>query len=198
MTPQTLASKLILVMKDCGYIQKDQNNSFHKYKYASAAAVLEKVNEALVLHGVATLANTKIVSSEMLSNSKGTQEKFVTVEMDITLIDKDSGETLHMVGLGSGQDVGDKAIAKAQTMALKYAWLTSLNISTGDDPENDHELDERHSISSFWVARFNGLKNEAEFTLARSELADVYKRLSIEEKQRIQEAGDRAKKRLGV
>lgn len=44
---------------------------------------------------------------------------------------------MSIVGLGSGQDSGDKAIMKAQTAAIKYAYLLSFAISTGDDPEND-------------------------------------------------------------
>ncbi|MBR0289704.1 MAG: hypothetical protein IJQ82_12060 [Selenomonadaceae bacterium] len=55
----------------------------------------------------------------------------------ITLLDPDSGETLPIKGLGFGQDAGDKAVAKAQTMAIKYAYLNSLAIATNDDPEAD-------------------------------------------------------------
>jgi hypothetical protein len=47
-----------------------------------------------------------------------------------------------IVGLGSGQDVGDKAVMKAQTAAIKYAYLMSLAISTNDDPEADSRTDE--------------------------------------------------------
>ena len=62
--------------------------------------------------------------------------------MDILLIDKDSGETVTLTGIGSGQDGGDKAVMKAQTAAIKYAYMLSLAISTGDDPEADGKTDE--------------------------------------------------------
>lgn len=45
-------------------------------------------------------------------------------------------------GFGSGQDAGDKAIMKAQTAAIKYAYMMSLCIATGDDPEADSKTDE--------------------------------------------------------
>lgn len=69
-------------------------------------------------------------------------QKLATVEVTVTLIDAESGETLTLKGLGSGQDPSDKAVAKAQTMALKYAYLASLAIATGDDPEADMHTDE--------------------------------------------------------
>ena len=40
-----IAMKLLEVMKECSYIQKNGTNSFHGYKYATSADVLEKVNQ---------------------------------------------------------------------------------------------------------------------------------------------------------
>lgn len=139
---KNLAAKLVKISKACDYVQKDGKNNFHGYKYASAAAVLEKVNAACVENNVASIVNSKILSTEEVITSKGNKERLVTVETTLTLIDADTGETLQSVALGSGQDSGDKAVAKAQTMALKYCWLTTLNISTGDDPEADTKTDE--------------------------------------------------------
>ena len=42
----TLAKKLAEVAREVAYVQKDATNSFQKYKYASAEAVLRKVNVA--------------------------------------------------------------------------------------------------------------------------------------------------------
>ena len=46
--------------------------------------------------------------------------------------------------MGSGQDAADKAVMKAQTAAIKYAFMLSLCIATGDDPEADAGIDERN------------------------------------------------------
>ena len=58
------------------------------------------------------------------------------------MTDSDSGEQIKIKGLGSGQDAGDKSVMKAQTAAIKYAFLLSFAISTGDDPEADTHTDE--------------------------------------------------------
>lgn len=158
-TNHSLAARLIEVMRECGYVKKDAQNNFHKYRYASASAVLEKVNEALCKYRIATLMNTELISSGMEG-----KEKFATVKTTIHLVDPDTGETMDISGIGSGQDSGDKAIAKAQTMALKYAWMMSLNISTGDDPEADETTDHRnhHKYMAASFVQRNGNHKVAE------------------------------------
>ena len=142
---QKIASKLIQVMAECSQIPKNGVNDFHHYKYATSADVLEKVNSALVKHKLASVVMPEVVQVSELLNSKGNAEQRVTVKVTITLVDAESGESVLLVGLGSGQDVGDKAVMKAQTAAIKYAYLMSLAISTNDDPEADSRTDENSS-----------------------------------------------------
>lgn len=132
-----IAAKLTKIMQACSYVQKTGYNDFHKYKYATAAAVLEKANESMVENGVASIVRPEIIEFRDVTTAKGATEHLATVKTTVTLIDCESGETIDLIGIGSGQDSSDKAIMKAQTAALKYAWMMSLNISTGDDPEAD-------------------------------------------------------------
>lgn len=139
---QKIAKKFVEVMKDCSHVAKNGTNSFHQYKYATAADVLEKVNSSLTKHGLASVVTPNLLSLQQVTTAKGNVEQLATVEVTITLIDSDSGESLTLKGLGSGQDSSDKSVAKAQTMGIKYAYLASLAIATGDDPEADTHTDE--------------------------------------------------------
>ena len=139
---QKIAKKFVEVMHDCSHIAKNGTNSFHRYKYATAADVLEKVNASLTKHGLASVVATNLLGSKEVTTAKGNVEQLATVEITVTLIDSDSGETLTLKGLGSGQDSGDKSVAKAQTMGIKYCYLNSLAIATLDDPEADLHTDE--------------------------------------------------------
>ena len=139
---QKIAKKFVEVMKDCSHVAKNDTNSFHQYKYATAADVLEKVNTSLTKHGLASVVTPNLLSMQQVTTAKGNVEQLATIEVSVTLIDSDSGETLTLKGLGSGQDSGDKSIAKAQNMGIKYAYLASLAIATGDDPEADCHTDE--------------------------------------------------------
>ncbi len=137
-----IAKKLVLIMGECSHVAKDGFNDYHKYKYASAAGVLEAVNAALVKHKVASVVTPNIISSFDVTNAKGNVEHQVTVGCNILLIDSESGESIDLYGIGTGQDAGDKAVMKAETAAIKYAYLLSMAISTGDDPEADVRTDE--------------------------------------------------------
>jgi len=140
---KNIAAKLVKVMKTCGYIQKQGKNTFHNYKYAMAADVLEKVNAALVENGLATISEPELIDLRDVTTSSGKTEHLATVKTKITIIDSESGESISAVGLGSGQDAGDKAVMKAETASQKYAWMMTLMIATGDDPEADATVDER-------------------------------------------------------
>ena len=139
---QKLACKFINVMQECSHISKSGTNSYHGYKYATSSDVMLKVNSALTKYGIASFVSPSLISLQDVTTIKGNVEHLATVEVEIKLVDKDSGEEAILKGLGNGQDSGDKAVAKALTSAMKYAYMMSLAISTGDDPEADTSTDE--------------------------------------------------------
>lgn len=145
---QKLAKKFVEVMRECSYVTKSGSNNFHNYKYATSADVLGKVNASLTKHAIASVVSPSLLSVQEVTTAKGNTERLATVEVSVTLIDSESGESFVIKGLGSGQDSGDKALAKAQTMALKYCYMASLAIATGDDPEADSKTDEATTYCS--------------------------------------------------
>ena len=54
-TSRSIARKLAIAAKACGYVQKDGTNNFHRYKFASAANILGHVNDALCEAGLAVV-----------------------------------------------------------------------------------------------------------------------------------------------
>ena len=143
-----IAKKLVNVMNECSHIAKNGLNSYHQYKYATAEDVLLKVNEALTKNKIASVVIPEIASMVDVTNLKGNTEHLVTVNVQIKLIDSESGESVGFFGIGSGQDAGDKAVMKAQTAAIKYAYMLSLCIATGDDPEADSKTDENSAVGN--------------------------------------------------
>lgn len=153
-----IAKKLVNVMIECGHITKNGLNSYHQYKYATAEDVLLKVNTALTKNKIASVVIPEIASMVDVTNLKGNTEHLVTVNVQIKLIDSESGECVDLFGIGSGQDAGDKAVMKAQTAAIKYAYMMSLCIATGDDPEADTKTDENSSMGNKGSKAVNNVK----------------------------------------
>lgn len=135
----SIGEKLNKVMAACRYMTKDGRNEFQKYDYTTAASIFGKINEAMTEQKLYVSTNFELVESRDVTTAKGNNEKFVAMKVTITVHDaEDPKETATFEGYGSGQDAGDKAIMKANTAALKYAYIGGLCISMGDDPEDDN------------------------------------------------------------
>lgn len=214
----SLAKKLSQVMNDCSYVKKDARNEAQKYNYASAAAILEKVNASLVKNGIVTTTEVDIISSER-EQSNGKASHYVVVKTKITLMDIETKDTMTTYGMGGGLDYGDKAIMKAQTASLKYAWMNCLNISTGDDPEADESIDKHdHSSSNVqsvpvykngesnrskvlidvFAEKYKRVKDKNEYFSVFKEANKLWDSFSKDERQILTRVANEAKLRIGL
>lgn len=125
----SIYQKLHAVMTDVAYIQKDKKNDHFKYRYASEAAIKEKVHDALVKHGLVFMPTAvKKVRHE---------GQITTISMEYCFFDIEDGERVCGSIEGDGQDSADKGAWKALTGCIKYALTSTFLIATGDDPEQD-------------------------------------------------------------
>jgi len=139
-----LTDKLAEVMAEVGYVQKDALNDFHHYRYASAEAVLKKVNAALSERGIAVSTQAELLQYEQHPGEKGPSMHAV---VRLSLAFTDGADSITAQGLGEGSDKGDKAVMKADTAALKYALANAFMISWGDDPEADIDTDKAARVT---------------------------------------------------
>lgn len=133
-----IGAKLLKVMEACRYMEQDGRNDFQKYDYTKAAPMFGKINAAFVANGLFTKSHFELVESRDVTTSSNKTEKYVVMKVTITVHDADDPkEFASFEGYGSGQDVGDKAIMKSETAALKYAYVSGLCIAMADDPEDN-------------------------------------------------------------
>lgn len=135
----SLASKLLKIGEDLGYIAKDGKNTFHKYGYTSHAAVVSEVYPKLKSNGV------QVIETDYRIAKVSDDGKNVLVSLTLSLLDSDSGEKATYSAFGQGEDKGDKAVMKAMTAAHKYVWQAPFGLAWGDDPEADSETDKRNA-----------------------------------------------------
>lgn len=131
MTESKLAAAVCAVMTEVGYVQKGSVNTHHRYRYASDADLLVKLQPAMASHGLCIFPSsvTRDDSNPMICH----------LIVTYTLMHS-SGESVTIMAPGSGSATKgseDKAAYKAMTGAYKYALRQLFAVPTGDDPEKD-------------------------------------------------------------
>lgn len=150
MTEKTknIYQKLLDIMTDVRYIEKEKKTVNNQYRFASHDAVTKATSSAFIKHGV--YAKPRIVKNEITTIEVDRYNKFtqsttketnfvcsVEVEYDFINVENPDDRITGINGLGQGIDNQDKACGKAISYACKYALLKALGIETGDEPEKD-------------------------------------------------------------
>lgn len=134
---RSLHRKLAEVMAEVGRVPK--NGQGPGYKFAAAADVSDVSRAALAARNITLMpvAVTPLTPPEATTLSG--KQALLSLLVTWRYTDGDSDEYIEFQTIGTGADSTDKAAPKAMTNAQKYAYLMSLCMSTGDDPEaSDH------------------------------------------------------------
>nr|WP_278430303.1 ERF family protein [Brevibacillus laterosporus] len=130
--------KILAVMNDVSYLQKDDQVEFKttKYKAISEEKVTSAVGKAMREHGL-------VIIPVHQEHSK--VDQLTTVNVRYRIVDVDTGDSIEAVSSGTGVDTQDKGVGKAMTYAYKYLLLRTFAIPTGEDPDkvSSAELDEK-------------------------------------------------------
>ena len=130
--------QMIAAMRDIPGIPKDRRNQAQSYQFRGIDDVYLAVSPVLAQHGIYMSAEIlSDVREERQSKSGGVLSSCVLrVRYSFTA---DDGSSVHTEAIGEGMDSGDKAAAKAMSIAQKYSILQAFLIPTSDpkDPEND-------------------------------------------------------------
>lgn len=136
MATTTLINKLSKAMADVKGIDKDGENKFQHYDYQTEAAIKHAVKSAIQAQGIVIIPSYEIISQVDKTAQKGNINHFADVMGTFTITD--GNESIIGTMPGSGQDTGEKAIAKACTSSQKYFYKQLFNISDKDeDPDGD-------------------------------------------------------------
>lgn len=131
-----LTAKLAAIYGEVGNLTKTGTNEAQRYKYAEAAEVANLVRPLFAKYGLTLIpSDATIIDAHEEAREGRTSTKYLTMLYRWTITDSETGETIPVVSVGSGFDSGDKAAYKCATGAFKYAIMTSLMLSAGDDAE---------------------------------------------------------------
>lgn len=135
---KNLSAKMLKIMADVEYIQKTGVNQFHRYKYATESDVSKSFSKAMRENNVFMFSS--VLDRQCNSyKTRGNKDAFlVTIKLEVTFVDAESGESFTSIFYGDGSDSDDKGVYKAITGAQKYALMKTFMVETGDDPERDN------------------------------------------------------------
>lgn len=137
----TVHQALNKVMGDVQAVKKDSKNQAQKFNFRGIDAVMNAVGPALRKHGVTILPEDVDVhrSNGTTANGKQIAEAVINVTYRVY---GPGGDSIHGKVAAEAADFGDKAIAKAMSVAYRTFLLQALTIPT-DDPDPDGESFER-------------------------------------------------------
>lgn len=135
---EAITKKMIRISKAIPSLDKSGVNASgeRRYSFVREQDVLKAVKPIIIKAGV--LMAVDILESKIVEDN-GSGGWLTTIKGKVRFIDKDTGEVLEYLGMGSGWDMQEKGLYKAITGLIKYVLIKAFMIETGenDDPEHD-------------------------------------------------------------
>lgn len=143
------------VMGDVQGIRKGERNQMQGFNFRGIDTVLNAVGPALREHGVIIVPDAVSIETERYQTAKGAVMQGVIAHMRYTVIGPE-GDTFSGSAYGQASDSGDKAVAKAESVAYRTFLLQALTVPT-DEPDPDMQSHDRvpqvdESAVLEWVA----------------------------------------------
>lgn len=130
------------VMADVGAVKKTDQNTQSGYNFRGIDAVTKAVYPALCEHGVIVLPRVLDYQYGTVTVGRNrTEMSHVRLTVEFTWYGPE-GDQLSSVAAGEAFDSGDKATAKAHSVAFRTALLQTLCLPT-DEPDPDSKTYER-------------------------------------------------------
>lgn len=127
---------LALVMTDVRAVSKTEKHG-QGWSFRGIDAVVNAVGPACRHHGVVLMPRVLEHHAEVIPSSGGKAMRSVTVRVRYDFIGPE-GDVLTAESVGEAMDNGDKATAKAMSVALRTCLLQAFLLPTDDlDPDHD-------------------------------------------------------------
>ena len=137
----TIYQSLNAVMNDVQGVGKNSKNTQQGFMFRGIDAVINAVGPAFRKHGVIAVPELQSERTEVITTAKGGTMSRVCVEVAYHFYGSE-GDSLKAVVAAEAFDSGDKATAKAMSVAYRTALLQVLCLPT-DEPDPDSYSYER-------------------------------------------------------
>jgi hypothetical protein len=138
----TVIQALNLVMKEVTSVGKNEKNVQQNFRYRGIDATLDTVGPAFRKHGVVAIPNVLDYSYDTVEIGKNRTPMAHVIAKVMYRFYGPAGDCVESTVVTESMDSGDKAMAKAMSVAFRIALLQVLAIPTGE-PDPDSESYER-------------------------------------------------------
>lgn len=135
---------LAAVADDVRSVRKSDVNEHQRFNFRGIDAVLNAVGPAFRTHGVVCIPETEAVDLDTVHTTNGKASTRALVRVRYKFYGP-AGDSVEAVVTGESWDMGDKATAKAYSVAYRTALLQTLTIPT-DEPDPDASTYERDTV----------------------------------------------------
>lgn len=122
-------------MQQIGAVKKDGRNTHQNFNFRGIDATVNAVSPALQKHGIVVTPELQSLNRGSMQTARGAAMNQIDVIVKYTFTGP-AGDTISATVPGEAFDSGDKATAKAMSVAFRIALLQSLALPT-DDPDPD-------------------------------------------------------------
>lgn len=151
------------VMKDVGFVGKNDSNDFDHYKYRGIDAVMNALNPAMTKHKVFVAPTVLDAIREERAGKNGTQMMYTILTVKYTFY-TDDGSSVESVVVGEAMDRSDKSTNKAMSAAFKYACFQTFCLPTeemldteAESPEIGQATQPKRTTKTTKKSDFNGM-----------------------------------------
>ena len=143
-----LAAKLSKAYVAVAAVVHDDNNTEHKYSFASAETIYKACRKGMSEVGLAILpfmgdyVETPIFKIAQGGGQGDRRGAYMQVNFDYVLMDTETGYGVVIPWVGEVMEYGDKAFNKASTNATKYMLRTLFLLPTDKDDDPDRASEE--------------------------------------------------------
>lgn len=140
-TDRPIVVAIARVMHAVGAVEKDGYNEFHRYKYASAAAIAHSLQKLMAENGLVIVQRERDTRYDADMGMLA-----IRYDFDVQHTSGDHLEPVQHTGMSAAKNskggFDDKAANKCHTAARKYFLLGLFQIPTGDYPDADAAEDQ--------------------------------------------------------
>lgn len=136
--PNTIQEAVTAVMRDVHSVGKNEVNQAQKFKFRGVDAVVNALAPAMRKHGLFVVPNTLAITYEAKQSANGGQLQVCRANVEYTMHHAESETTISGAVFAEAFDSGDKATAKAMSVAYRTFLLQTFALPTDDkDPDAD-------------------------------------------------------------